>query len=81
MKQIGYEVVWTTKRGSRRKVVSTLREGIELFGQKKARGYGSPFYRVAMRRRRGAGGVRFGNAESGAIVRSPYNLARTVVAR
>ena len=31
MKQIGYEVVWTTKRGSRRKVVSTLREVIELF--------------------------------------------------
>jgi hypothetical protein len=50
MKHIGYEVVWTTKRGSRRKVVSTLREAIELFAQKKARGYGSPFYRVAMGR-------------------------------
>jgi len=50
VKQIGYEVVWTTRRGLRRKVVTTLREAIELFAQKKARGFGSLFYRVALGR-------------------------------
>ncbi len=50
MKQIGYEVVWTTKRGPQSKVVSSLQAAIELFSQKKASGYRSASYHVALGR-------------------------------
>jgi hypothetical protein len=46
--QVGYEVVWATKSGQQGKVVSTLKEAIDLFGKKKTAGYGSPCYHVAM---------------------------------
>ena len=46
--QVGYEVVWTTKRGRHSKVVRTLKEAIELFGKKKAAGYSAPSYHVAL---------------------------------